>query len=131
VIARPPRRPRPSAAALVLLASLALLGSCSADDDPEPRLAELDVEPVATLVVDESGFDTDELQLTSGDTITLVNEGDEPHSFVIDDPYRNTGDLLPGESVAVRFDDVDELEAHDGSDPEATVTIVVEERPTS
>jgi hypothetical protein len=55
----------------------------------------------------------------------LVNEGDEPHSFVVADPPRDTGDLLPGEQVALRFDEVDEVEAHDGTDPDRTVTIVV------
>jgi plastocyanin len=123
------RHLRPGAAAVLLLATTALLGSCSIADDPEPRLADLDFEPVATLVVDDSGFDTDELQLVAGDSITVVNEGDGPHSFVITDPFRDTGEVLPGESVLLRFDEVDELEGHDGTDPEATVTIVVAERP--
>jgi plastocyanin len=112
----------------VLLAVAAFaLGACSSADDPEPRLAELDFEPAATLVVDETGFDADELEVTAGDTVLLVNEGDEPHSFVSTEPFRDTGEVLPGEEVVLRFDAADEVEAHDGTDPDQTVTIVVAE----
>ena len=114
---------------LVVAVAAALLVSCSPADDPEPRIAQLDFEPVATLVVDETGFDPDRLELATGDSVLLVNEGDEPHSFVVSDPFRDTGDVLPGEEVLLRFDEEGELDAHDGRDPERTVVIVVEEAP--
>jgi plastocyanin len=127
---RPPSRRRGPLGGIVLLAAFAFaLGACSAADDPEPRLAELDFEPTATLVVDETGFDADELEVNAGDTVLLVNEGDEPHSFVSTEPFRDTGEVLPGEEVVLRFDAADEVEAHDGTDPDQTVTIVVAEAP--
>jgi plastocyanin len=117
-------------AALVAAGMLVLAGgACSAADDPEPDVADLSFEPVATLSVDESGFDVDQLDITAGDTITLVNAGDEPHSFTSTDPLRDTGELLPGEEVLMRFDEAGEVQAHDGTDPDAEVTIVVAERP--
>lgn len=113
-----------AAAGVLVLAA----GACSSADDPEPDVADLSFEPVATLSVDEAGFDVDELDITAGDTITLVNTGEGPHSFTSTDPLRDTGELLPGEEVLMRFDEAGEVQAHDGTDPEAQVTIVVAER---
>jgi len=109
--------------------TVAGLGSCSPADNPEPRLAQLDHDSVETLVVDDEGFSPAELELTSGDTITFVNEGDEPHSFRAVDPVRDTGEVLPGEEVLLRFDEVGTVEGHDGTDPEHEVTIEVLEAP--
>lgn len=123
------RRSRPHLVlAATLLAGATFIAACSPADDPQPDLAELDLEPVATVVVDETGFEPDRLQLTAGEGIELVNEGDQPHSFVATSPARDTGELLPGEVVLLRFDAADEIEAHDGTDPEHTITIEVVER---
>jgi len=125
-----------SPARLLAAGALAVLvaatgAACSAADDPAPQVADLDFEPVATLAVDEDGFDAEQLELTAGQSITFVNEGDEPHSFVAADPFRDTGEVQPGEEVLMRFDEAGEVEAHDGTDPEQTVTIVVAEAPAS
>ena len=128
--ARP--RCRHRVVALALAAALVTsTAACSAADDPAPDVAELDFDPVATLVVDDDGFDPDQLELTAGDSITLVNEGDEPHSFVSTDPVRDTGELQPGEEVLLRFDEDGEVEAHDGTEADHTVTIVVAEAPSA
>lgn len=124
------RRSTRTAAALVAVASVAgaaLLG-CSPADDPEPDVAELDFEPVAEVVVDESGFDPAQLDLAQGDTIVLVNEGDEPHSFTSTEPsFRDTGALLPGEEVVLRFDAAGEVVGRDGEAPDHEITIEVAE----
>jgi plastocyanin len=112
--------------AVLLLAAAA---ACSPADDPEPQVADLDFEPVETLVVDDDGFQPDELQLVAGDSITLVNEGQEPHGLDLTDPFRSTGQLEPGQEVLLRFDEEGRLEGHDTADPEQTMTIVVEPEP--
>lgn len=123
-------RPARTVAALVAAASVAgaALFGCSSADDAEPDVAELDVEPVAEVAVDEAGFDPDRLELATGDTIVLVNEGDEPHSFTSTEPsFRDTGALLPGEEVVLRFDADGEVVGRDGEAPDHEITIDVAE----
>jgi plastocyanin len=120
-------RRRTTAAGLIVASALVV--ACSPADEPEPRLAELDQDPVATLVVDDDGFSPSELELTSGDTVMLVNEGDDPHSFRATDPVRDTGEVLPGEEVLLRFDEVGTVDGHDGTAPDHEVTIEVVEDP--
>lgn len=125
------RRSTHTAAALLVavasMAGAALLG-CSPAEDPEPDVAELDFEPVAEVGVDEDGFDPARLELEQGDTIVLVNEGERPHSFTSTEPtFRDTGAILPGEEVVLRFDAAGEVVGRDGEAPDHEITIAVAE----
>src|SRR3954453_4447749 len=50
--------------------------------------------------------------LASGDQITFINEGNEPHTVTADDGQFDSGVLNPGESVTVSFEGAGTLTYH-------------------
>ncbi|HUW02990.1 MAG TPA: cupredoxin domain-containing protein [Acidimicrobiales bacterium] len=111
-----------------ILVVTALLGaSCdSGRRDPGPDLLdEVDVQPAVTVEVSDDGFDPTTLSVEAGEAFEVVNKGDDPHSFVIDDPIIDTGPLFPGESSVIVLTTPGTVQAHDAERPEATLDIEV------
>lgn len=113
----------------VLLAAVALLAGCGDADPSAPTAADLgaiDVSPDHTIVVDSAGFEPASLEVTAGDVVLLVNEGDEEHSFTADDQRFDTGRMQPGDDTTLVLTDSGEVPFHDLEDPdhEGTLTVV-------
>jgi plastocyanin len=111
-----------------ILMATALLGAAcdSGRRDPGPDLLdEVDVQPAVTIEVSDDGFDPATLSVEVGEAFEVVNNGDDPHSFVIDDPVVDTGPLLPGESSVIVLTTSGTVQARDAEHPEATLDIEV------
>jgi plastocyanin len=119
---------------VALLAMLATLtaGGCGepADDrNPGPRLIdETSLEIVETITVDHTGFAPDEITVTAGDGLELVNEGVEPHGFDGGEEF-GTGLLEPGERSTLVLPSAGDYPYVDPADPDNEGLIVVEADP--
>lgn len=100
------------AAAVLVLAGCGDHGSTTA-----PRVDPDEFDPVATIAVDENGFTPERVEIVSGDTVTLVNQGDEPHTFTAAEEF-DTGVLQPGDEVALRLEAVGSVSYQDDREPE-------------
>ena len=98
-------------AALIVLAGCGNHGNTTA-----PRVDVDEFDAVGEITVDEDGFRPDHLDVTSGDTVTLRNEGDEPHTFTAADGF-DTGPLQPSDEVALRLEEVGTVTYRDDRDP--------------
>ena len=101
----------------VVAALIVLVGCGSHDNTTAPRVDDDEFDPVAEITVDEDGFTPERLEVTSGDTVSLRNEGDEPHSFTAADGF-DTGNLQPGDEVALRLEEVGTVTFRDDRDPD-------------
>jgi plastocyanin len=113
---------------VALLLAVALLAACGDPDPSSPTAADLeaiDVSPDHTIVVDEDGFDPATLEVTAGDVVLLVNEGDEDHSFTADEQRFDTR-MEPGDETTIVLTEPGEVPFHDVEDPdhEGTLTVV-------
>lgn len=118
-------------AALVLV--LLTAAACNSDRrSPGSELFdEVDLEPVATISITDDGFDPGELTVTAGDAFTVRNTGTKAHTFSIEDPLIDTGDLDPGESTLIRLDTAGDRVATDRHNEHAELDITVEPDPDS
>jgi plastocyanin len=110
---------------VVAVLGVVAVGCGDHDNTTAPRVDADEFEPVAEVTVDEDGFDPELLEVTAGDTVTLVNAGDEPHTFTTTDGF-DTGVLQPGDEVALRLEDVGAVSYQDDRDPDHRGVIVVE-----
>jgi len=112
---------------LLLAGSVALLAACV---DPKPSsptaedLRDIDLSPDHTITVDEEGFHPASLEITSGEVLLLVNEGEERHSFTAEERF-DTGRMEPGDETTVVLAEPGEIPYRDLEDPshEGTLTI--------
>jgi plastocyanin len=116
--------------ARVVVAALAatVLASCG-DADPSPPtpedLADIDLSPDHTITVDEDGFRPEALEVTSGEVILLVNEGEEVHSFTADDHEFDTGRMQPGDETTLVLTEPDRITYHDEEAPDRDGVLTV------
>ena len=116
---------RPWVAAL--LVATALLAAC---DDERRAISRDDLpvvpeEPTESVDLDDDGFATAELEVTTDDLVEFRNTGDDDHGIRTEDSRIDTGLLLPGESTLVMFDEVGRYELRDVADDDATMTVIV------
>jgi plastocyanin len=112
---------------LGLVGSVALLAACV---DPKPSsptaedLRDIDLSPDHTITVDEDGFHPASLEITSGEVVLFVNEGEQRHSFTAEERF-DTGRMEPGDETTVVLTDPGEIPYRDLEDPshEGTLTI--------
>ena len=114
---------------LLIAALVAITLSSCGDPEPSPPtpedLAEIDLSPDHTITVDERGYQPDTLEVTSGEVILLVNEGDEPHSFTADDQEFDTGRMQPGDETTLVLTSPDRITYRDIEAPEHEATLTV------
>jgi plastocyanin len=105
-----------------------LVAGCG-DSDPSPPTAEdlreIDLSPDHTITVDEDGYEPAELEVTAGEVVLLVNEGDEPHSFTADDGSFDTGRMQPGDETTVVLAEPTTVHFHDVEAPDEEGTLTV------
>lgn len=63
--------------------------------------------------------------MTAGEVVRLVNEGESPHSFTVDDRTIDTGRMEPGEDVTLVLAEPGEVTFFDLTDPDHQATITV------
>ena len=116
--------------ALVCVLLLAVTG-CSKDRrSPGPELFDdVDLKPVATVEVSEGGFDPATLTITEGDTFVVKNTGRENHTFSIEHPFVDTGEIEPGEETTIKLDTPGVDKAVDHRNDESHLTITVKADP--
>ncbi len=114
------------------LAAAAILGlsACGEPDEdriPGPRLLEEgEFEIVATVTVDESGFDVEAVEIDPGQVVAIEILGDEPtqiRGYVDDELRSDTGDLLPGEAALCRLTEPGGVAYEAYSDATLVVTV--------
>lgn len=90
----------------VLAASIVLLAACGGDDDPTIQEDGGDAggDAIQVAMVDNN-FAPSMLELPAGDEVTIStpNNGQNPHSFTIDDLGVDTGVIDSGGSTEVTF----------------------------
>jgi plastocyanin len=111
---------------VLLLAGVAVLAGCDADRRAISRddLPDVPAEPTETVELDDAGFGTDELEVSTEDLVEFRNSGDADHGVRTDDHRIDTGLLLPGESTFVVFDEPGRYEILDVADDEATMVVI-------
>ena len=115
--------------ALLCFGVLALLAGCG---DPEPSsptaddLEDVDLSPDHTILVDEGGYEPASVEVTAGDVVLLVNEGDEEHTFTAEGDRFDTGRMQPGDETTVVLTEPGQISYRDLEDPdhEGTLTVV-------
>jgi plastocyanin len=110
-----------------LALALVVAAGCS-KDRRFPTAADLegrDFTPDHTVTVDADGFDPAELEITSGEIVLLVNDGDEAHSFSAEERF-DTGLLQPGEEVTLIMERPGEIPYQDRTTGAEGVLVVTE-----
>jgi plastocyanin len=118
--------------ALALLVALAaVLTGCDADRRAISRddLPDVPAEPTESVELDEDGFGTEELEITTEDLVEFRNAGNDDHGVRTDDHRIDTGLLLPGESTYVVFDEPGRYEVLDVADDDATMVVIARAPP--
>ncbi|HEX6207467.1 MAG TPA: cupredoxin domain-containing protein [Actinomycetota bacterium] len=90
----------------LIAASVLLLAACGGDDDPTVEGGDDAGGAGGTQVaMVDNNFAPSSLELTAGEEVTIStpNNGQNPHSFTIDDLGVDTGELAAGESSEVTF----------------------------
>ncbi len=114
---------------LVATVILGLTACGEPDEDriPGPRLIEEgEFDVVATVTVDESGFDVEVVEIDSGEVVAFEVVGEEPtqiRGYVDDELQSDTGDLLPGETTLIRLTEPGEVTYEAYSDATLVVTV--------
>ena len=116
-------------ATLRLCLGAALLVACGDPDPSAPTpedLADIDLSPDHTITVDEDGFEPADLEVTAGEVIQLVNEGEGPHSFTATDQEFDTGRMQPGDETTLALTEPDEITFFDVEDRDHEGSLVVQ-----
>jgi plastocyanin len=108
-------------------AALTLAGCGDADPSPPTPadLQDIDLSIDHTVVVDDDGYDPRGLDVTAGEVVRLVNEGEAEHSFTADDRSVDTGRMEPGEDVTLVLTEPGEITFFDLANPDHEGTITV------
>lgn len=118
----------PRRAFLTACALAVALAACG-DSNPSPPTAadlrEIDLSVDHTIVVDDGGFSPSTLEVTAGEVVLLVNEGDAAHSFTADDRGFDTGRLQPGDDTTLVLTEPGEYPFYDQEAPDQTGTLTV------
>jgi plastocyanin len=96
-----PRSCRAATAGLLLVLVLAACGGPDPSPPTPADIQDIDLSVDHTIVVDDDGFDPETLEVTAGEVLRLVNEGDGVHSFTSEDRSLDTGRLQPGDDVTL------------------------------
>jgi plastocyanin len=112
-------------AVAVLLAATAGCGSADPSPPTPSDLEEIDLSVDHTIVVDDDGFDPDTLEITAGEVIQVVNEGESEHSLTAEDRRFDTGSMQPGDDTTLVLTEPGEVTVFDTADPDHTATITV------
>jgi len=87
--------------------SVLLLAACGGDDDPtvQPENGGGNGGDAIQVAMVDNSFAPSMLELPAGEEVTIAtpNNGQNPHSFTIDDPAVDTGVIDAGESTEVTF----------------------------
>jgi hypothetical protein len=126
------------APALTIVVLVVFAAGCREDRAREPTVPDIDFTPVLVVVVDDETIHIDEgprqaadvsvdpPEAPPGSVVEVRNDGDADHRVVGNDGIvLDTGLLLPGESVTVVLEDVDELELREFSRPDDVVVLTV------
>jgi plastocyanin len=109
--------------------ALVLTAAACGDSDPSPPtqadLQDIDLSVDHTIEVSEDGYSPTELEVTAGEVIRLVNEGDDEHSFTAEDRSFDTGRMQPGEDVTLVLTEPGETTFFDLADRDHEGTITV------
>jgi manganese oxidase len=93
-----------------ILASLTLVAAGCGGDDEEttastPATTETAAEAAATEVaMTEYAFDPSDLTVKSGDSVDVVNDGEIPHNYTVEDTDVATEDLDAGQNEELPID---------------------------
>ena len=119
--------------ALIITASLLWLFAIAEEEtSPEQFTEELET---ISISITQDGFLPETMLITQGQTVTWVNESDEPH-WIASNPYPTSDDFPElnseepinlGDSYTFTFEETGEFKYHDRLDPETNGTIIVEE----
>jgi plastocyanin len=113
------------AAVAVLVATTAGCGSADPGPPTPSDLDEIDLSVDHTIVVDDDGFDPETLEITAGEVIQVVNEGESEHSLTAEDRRFDTGSLQPGDDTTLVLTEPGEVTVFDLADPDHSATITV------
>ena len=113
-------------AGAVLLTAAAGCGSADPSPPTQSDLEEIDLSVDHTIVVDDDGFDPTTLEITAGEVVRVVNEGDSEHSLTADDRRFDTGTIQPGDDTTLVLTEPGEVTVFDLAEPdhEATITVL-------
>jgi len=120
---------RPLAGALV--AALVLAGAaCDSDRRAISRddLPDVPSEPDHVVVLDDDGFDVDELEVTVDELVEFRIRGEDDHGIRADTRI-DTGLLFPGESTFVIFSEPGPYEVVDVTDEDQVLQVDSREAP--
>lgn len=114
---------------LAALGAVTVLGACDSERRAISRedLPEVPEEPTHVVELDDDGFDTEELTVTTADLVEFRNVGDDEHGVRTENSVIDTGPLLPGERTHVVFDEPGTYELFDVADDTATMTVTAAE----
>lgn len=100
--------------------------------EPSPPTAEdleeIDLSVDHTIVVDDDGFDPATLEMTAGEVVRIVNEGDSEHSLTAEDRRFDTGRMQPGDDATLVLSEPGDVMVIDLADPGRSATITVRPR---
>jgi plastocyanin len=112
-------------AGAVLVTTLAGCGSADPSPPTASDLEEIDLSVDHTIAVDDDGFDPATLEVTAGEVVRIVNEGESAHSLTAEDRRFDTGRMQPGDDATLVLTEPGEVTVFDVADPEHTATLTV------
>jgi len=108
---------------LLVLAAVITAG-CDSDRRAISRddLPDVPAEPDHVVVLDDDGFDIDELVVMTDELVEFQIEGEDDHGIRADTRI-DTGLLFPGESTFVIFDEAGTYEVVDSTDDQQVLAV--------
>ena len=84
-----------------LIFMLLIAVGCSKDDSTSnPNL------PGHTIHITNSGFNSDSVQVATGEFVTWINDDNTAHTVTADDGSFDSGDITPGSSYKLQFNTI-------------------------
>lgn len=104
-----------------------VLTSCDSDRRAISRddLPNVPADPTVEVELGATGFDQEELEITTDDLVEFRNVDDENHGVRTEDYAIDTGPLFPDEFTLIIFDEPGRYTVVDTEDDESTMTVVV------